>query len=181
MCGQPSWSCGPETAASFLCDAPVSGFYYQLYRQTAAGFQPVQTTVQSTGDPSSVGETEFGYIPSPSETSLTYRVCKMYQTSPGTPKVCGQPILVPGTTLDKCVCHPTTCGTQLACNRAISDGCGGTLQCGACTNGIDCNNGNCCPPGQEPDGTGGCVCAPPHPCRRGTDWDPNLCVCAPPR
>jgi hypothetical protein len=77
------------------------------------------------------------------------------------------------------ICEPiTSCYLSQACNTTINDGCA-QVQCGACTNGYSCNaSHNCCPAGQEPDGTGGCVCAPPRPCRPGTSWDANLCVCS---
>jgi hypothetical protein len=79
------------------------------------------------------------------------------------------------------ICEPiTSCALSLSCNTTINDGCN-TVQCGACTNGNACNAAhNCCPSGQEPDGTGGCECAPHRLCPKGTDWDPNLCYCARP-
>jgi hypothetical protein len=90
---------------------------------------------------------------------------------------CTGTLTVTGTSLS-CACRPTTCATQMACNTTIPDGCGGTLNCGGCSGGAACNAGSCCPSGQQPDGQGGCVCAPHRPCPRGTSWDENLCYCS---
>jgi hypothetical protein len=75
-------------------------------------------------------------------------------------------------------CEPiTSCYYKQACNTTINDGCN-VIQCGACAGGATCNaNHNCCPSGMEPDGTGGCECAPARPCGHGSDWDPSTCRC----
>jgi hypothetical protein len=76
-------------------------------------------------------------------------------------------------------CTPAySCSQLMTCNKSISDGCGGTIACGACSGGAACNAGSCCPVGQMGDGTGGCICAPHHPCRVGTSWDPVDCFCS---
>jgi hypothetical protein len=74
-------------------------------------------------------------------------------------------------------CEPiTSCYLSQACNTTINDGCY-NIQCGACAGGATCNaNHDCCPAGQEPDGTGGCECAPHRPCVGGS-WDPSQCLC----
>jgi hypothetical protein len=73
-------------------------------------------------------------------------------------------------------CTPTTCAAQGKNCGAISDGCGGTLQCGSCTSPKTCGGGNPGTPGvcgctkatcaadqcgQPPDGCGGTLtCIP---------------------
>ncbi|HZH78784.1 MAG TPA: hypothetical protein VEY88_22335, partial [Archangium sp.] len=44
-------------------------------------------------------------------------------------------------------CTPVTCSSQGAQCGAISDGCGGTLQCGTCGSGYTCSSANACVPG----------------------------------
>jgi hypothetical protein len=43
-------------------------------------------------------------------------------------------------------CTPVTCASQGAQCGGISDGCGGTLQCGTCGSGYTCGNSNTCVP-----------------------------------
>jgi hypothetical protein len=99
---------------------------------------------------------------------VTLRVC--VQDKFGTR--CGAPFMTYGSVM--CGCEATTCGAGGLCNTQISDGCGDTLECGACTNGQTCNSLNfCCPEGQMYAGDGRCVCAPPAPC----SWNWDLCMC----
>ncbi|WNG57116.1 hypothetical protein F0U59_21860 [Archangium gephyra] len=53
---------------------------------------------------------------------------------------------VPYATMDlfSYACVPLTCSTAGAQCGALSDGCGGTLQCGTCTAGYTCNSSNQC-------------------------------------
>jgi hypothetical protein len=43
-------------------------------------------------------------------------------------------------------CTPKTCASQGAACGGLSDGCGGTLNCGTCANGGTCTNNTCGPP-----------------------------------
>ncbi|MBN1607180.1 MAG: hypothetical protein JW940_11145, partial [Polyangiaceae bacterium] len=47
---------------------------------------------------------------------------------------------------NSCVCVPATCAELGACNISIGDGCGGNLECGACSGARQCTNGQCCTP-----------------------------------
>jgi hypothetical protein len=78
-------------------------------------------------------------------------------------------------------CVPFTCADFQACNTVTSNGCGGTVTCGDCPTGQTCTPAyqSCCPPKTEPDGWGGCVCAPPHRCPRHYYWDTGVCMCEP--
>jgi hypothetical protein len=40
-------------------------------------------------------------------------------------------------------CNPTTCGAQNVQCGAASNGCGGVLDCGACSPGFLCRQGTC--------------------------------------
>jgi hypothetical protein len=45
-----------------------------------------------------------------------------------------------------CTCTPTTCAAQGATCGSLSDGCGGTLNCGTCSSGQTCTNNACVAP-----------------------------------
>jgi hypothetical protein len=98
--------------------------------------------------------------------------------------------------VDVTSCVPATCSGADACNTSISDGCGGTLSCGACTgSGQSCFQNKCCV--HEPasvvcsaqgacgilsDGCGGTVdcgaCPGPLKCPRGEgDCGGYCCRC----
>jgi hypothetical protein len=72
------------------------------------------------------------------------------------------------------VCTPRTCATAGAQCGTIQDGCGGTLSCGNCSPGNECDNNQCvCVPnqvscdnqcGNVPDGCGGVVHCPKCGC-----------------
>jgi hypothetical protein len=140
-----------------------------LERQINGQFQIVQTqVVQTPGFGATFDDTKGP------PTDRVYRVC--VADSFGTR--CGAPFKNLGT--PSCVCEPLDCEVLLACNALVDDGCGGLLPCGDCRGGATCNvrTHSCCPVGQESDGTGGCVCAPTHPCGFPKYWDPSLCMCA---
>jgi len=89
------------------------------------------------------------------------------------------------------VCIPTTCTVQGISCGTLPDGCGGTLQCGACISPQQCVNGQCCSPrttcpaaqncGTAADGCGGTLlcgtCSAPQTC--GGGGTPNQCGCTP--
>jgi hypothetical protein len=174
-----AWLCdGTTTNASFTCAPAPSWTHFQLLRNQAPnGFSTVTTTITPGGvlgqGSNQVSISELGYIPSASETTLQYEVCFVDNTT--NQFQCSAPIVLTGTS-NHCTCMPTTCPIQMACNRSIPDGCGGTLNCGACGGGASCNAGSCCPVGSTPDGQGGCVCTPRR-CRIGTSWDASQCAC----
>jgi len=108
------------------------------------------------------------------QTVLTYRVCV---EDPDGPDRCGDAF--PAMGAPECGCEPMSCKLETACNIKLDDGCGHTLECGACPNGTPCNpeNNSCCPMGFMSDDFGGCVCAPPpQGCRHG-EWDTQDCSC----
>ncbi len=140
-----------------------------LERQVLSQFEVVQTQA--------VGEPGFGttfYDTGGPPVQLTYRVCVV--DSYGTR--CGMPFTTAGPV--NCACEPLTCAYFLACNTQLEDGCGHTITCGDCTNGVACNpdNDTCCPPGFMGDGDGICVCAPP-PGEKCGDWNVLDCKCEP--
>lgn len=114
---------------------------------------------------------------------ITYRVCSVEND---TTALCGEPFTTDGPV--GCACEPTSCYLQSACNTTIDDQCGGTIDCGACANGVACNpeNDTCCPQGFMSNGWGACVCAPPVYYINGVnkgcsiwDWNTTLCICQP--
>lgn len=108
---------------------------------------------------------------------LTYRVCAVDKSGIAQ---CGAPFTTQGPS--SCACEPTSCWLQTACLTKIDDQCGGTIDCGACPNGISCNMANhtCCPMGFMSDGWGKCVCAPPSPKACSIwDWNTTTCTCDP--
>jgi hypothetical protein len=175
------WTCdGTTTVASFSCSPAPMGTHFALkrYQAAIADYGVVPTTVASNGvlgQGSNVAwVSERGYIPAPSETTLSYEVCLVDNYT--NHFTCAAPIVLSGTS-NHCTCTPTTCAIQMACNSTIPDGCGGTLSCGACGDGTACSAvGTCCKSGTTPDGQGGCVCAPRR-CPRGTSWDASECAC----
>jgi hypothetical protein len=138
-----------------------------LERQIGAQFQVVQ--VQVVEEPGF--GTTFDDMTGP-PAYLTYRVCV---SIPGQGIQCGTPFVTYGAV--SCACEPLTCYQIQSCMWVQEDGCGNALSCDECTGGATCNTSNhsCCPVGTQPDGTGGCECAPVVPCHGY--WDPNLCLC----
>jgi hypothetical protein len=140
------WTCtganGATTDANFTCPTEPVGAHYQLTRYDATnGFVDVPTRVTYTGGSLSAGPTaldELGYQPSSTETSLLYQVC-LVRTSDGA-RTCGRPITVSETAA--CTCIPSTCEDTHACNTTVPDGCGGTISCGGCSDGV-CNANQC--------------------------------------
>lgn len=60
-----------------------------------------------------------------------------------------------GVAVDAGVCFPTSCTARGAVCGSLSDGCGGTLNCGACGNGASCQQNACvCSGGAEQCGDG---------------------------
>ena len=164
---------GPvKGAATIHCDPePIKGpWNLLLERQTLTGFEVVQ--MQAVQEPG-FGATFYDTMSPPVE--LTYRVCvsDMYGTR------CGDPFHTFGPV--DCACEPFTCDLVWACDITIGNGCGGTLHCGGCTGGMPCNTKthSCCPPGEESDGIGGCVCAPSKPCPPAFYWNVVYCDCEP--
>ena len=103
---------------------------------------------------------------------LTYRVCVVDEL--GTR--CGDPFVTTGP--PDCVCKRLSCVEVHLCNTTFENGCGGQVNCGACSDGTPCNeHSSCCPPGMGSDGVGTCECAPPRPCPRGSEWDVGQCKC----
>ncbi len=140
-----------------------------LERLIGANYQLVQKQV--------VQEPGFGatfYDRSGPSTQRTYRVCVV--ENDGT-AMCGSSFLTAPPPY--CPCEPTSCYLQEACNTTIDNQCGGTLSCGACSNGASCNpaTGSCCATGFIGDGWGACVCAQLHPCPPGDYWNTNDCTC----
>lgn len=65
---------------------------------------------------------------------------------PITACVSGDGCCAPGCTVDNdddCTCEPKSCADVGAVCGTIDDGCGGTVQCGACGDGKTCNQGQC--------------------------------------
>lgn len=143
-----------------------------LQRLSGASWRTLQTQV--------VQEPGFGatfYDSSGPPTVLTYRVCAVANS---TTALCGNAFTTQGP--PDCACLPTTCALNTACNTDIDNLCGSVDMCGACTNGMACNELNtCCPPGFMSDGNGGCVCAPPPPVMgKGCPswmWNTSTCRC----
>jgi hypothetical protein len=85
-------------------------------------------------------------------------------------------------------CMPLGCDEIEACGVAVSDGCGGVVNCG-CDRGATCYHGECCTPldcsswvgpgcGLLDDGCGGsvsCGCAPGQTCNGGTCCNASAC------
>jgi hypothetical protein len=157
--------------AVILCQPePYAGpWTLLLERLVGTTYQLVQRQV--------VQEPGFGasfYDRSGSTTPHTYRVCLVENDT----ATCGSSFLSAATPY--CPCEPTSCYLQVACNTTIDDQCGGTLNCGACSNGASCNpeNGTCCATGFMGDGWGNCVCAPPPAgCLFGGYWNTTDCLC----
>jgi hypothetical protein len=158
-------------ASIIQCDGVyfVGPWTLLLERLIGSQFEVIQ--VQQIEEPG-FGATFDDMTGPPAE--LTYRVCTVDKQQ-GTK--CGASFTTFGPV--DCACEPLTCHELQSCFTLIDDGCGGKLHCGACSNGAPCNpsNDSCCPVGQEPDGTGGCQCAPPSPCHGTKYWDPNVCAC----
>ncbi len=139
-----------------------------LERLIAGNFQVVQRQV--------VQEPGFGwtfYDTSGPPAELTYQVCVVVDSMTSE---CGQPFKTGGPS--NCACEPTTCELQKQCMVKLDDQCGGTIDCGTCSNGMQCDpmTHSCCPPGFMGDGWGGCVCAP-----KGCPlcaWDTTTCSCS---
>jgi hypothetical protein len=158
-------------AAVVKCDPVyfVGPWTLLLQRSVGNQFQTVLTKVVE--EPGFGAELDDASGP---PVELTYRVCVLDDMG----QRCGQPFQTSGP--PDCKCIPTTCALIQTCNTLAEDGCGGQIFCKECTNGAACNphNFTCCPDGQEPDGTGGCQCAPPFPgCHGGLYWDPSECTC----
>ena len=69
-------------------------------------------------------------------------------------------------------CLPrTTCPAPNLCGP-VSDGCGGSVDCGACASGV-CSVGYCCPSGSSYN-NGTCQ---PNTCASGTEYCPDLGIC----
>jgi hypothetical protein len=157
-------------AASIVCDPePIKGpWNLLLERKILNQFQVVQ--VQAVEEPG-FGAKFLDTSGPPAE--LTYRVC----VTDGYGERCSDPFQTYGAV--DCVCLPSTCGVLVACDVSTNNGCGGTLVCGDCSDGTPCNpkNNSCCPSGEDSDGAGGCVCAPPKPCHGGTYWNTTTCSC----
>lgn len=139
------WTCsGAQTDAVLQCPPLPAHSHYQLLRKTSTGMLPVVTTVPLAGvlgrnpnDPIDVHE--LGYAPTALEVSLTYEVCVVDEWT--NTSVCGATTIA--TNNNACgACVPaTSCGTT--CGTTISDGCGGTITCGACADGSACVSGVC--------------------------------------
>jgi hypothetical protein len=163
---QNTWS-----GASIINCAPVyyvGAWTLLLERQVGTAWITDQVQV--------VQEPGFGYqfsdmTGAPQE--LTYRVCVV--DSYGTR--CGDPFMTYGPV--DCQCIPSTCDQLQLCNITVDNGCGHNLVCGACDNAAPCDTtyDSCCPAGEYGDGHGGCVCAPPKPCRGKSYWDTTVCGC----
>ncbi len=138
-----------------------------LERKINGNFTPVQVKV--------VQEPGFGvtlYDPTGQPALQTYRVC----VDDDWGVRCGNAFTTQGP--PNCLCNAFDCNALQACNSTVDNGCGGTITCGACAGGTPClpPYNSCCPPNFMPDGTGGCVCAPPAICHGY--WDPSTCDCA---
>jgi hypothetical protein len=164
---------GPVKGSAVIhCDPePIKGPWNLLLEtQVITGWKNLQ--------PQSVQEPGFGatfYDTSSPPAEITYRVCvtDMYGTR------CSDPFQTYGPV--DCKCEPLTCDLLWACDISLNDGCGGILHCGPCYGGMACNTKthSCCPQGEESDGIGGCVCAPPKPCPPGFYWNVVSCSCEP--
>jgi hypothetical protein len=140
-----------------------------LERLSGTTYQPVAKQV--------VQEPGFGatfYDKGGPSTQRTYRVCVIEKDGTA---MCGSSFVTAPP--PNCPCEPTSCYLQEACNTTIDDQCGGTLHCGACSNGASCNSesGSCCATGFVGDGWGGCVCAQRYPCLAGDYWNTTDCIC----
>lgn len=168
-----------STGASVIQCQPeeyVGPWTLVLERRIGANWQKVQTQV--------VEEPGFGatfYDTSGPPTLLTYRVCALANSATA---LCGASFTTQPPA--HCGCEPTTCWLNTACNTEIDNQCGGLDACGACANGMPCNEYHtCCPPGDWSDGWGGCECAPTDVIVNGVDkgmcpvwnWDPIDCSC----
>lgn len=170
QCLPPDAGAGAYTGAAVIKCQPEE---YQgpwtlvLERLSGANWRMVQTQV--------VQEPGFGatfYDTSGPPTVSTYRVCAIADNATA---LCDTPFSTQGP--PNCLCEPTTCYLNTACDIVIDNQCGGTETCGACANGMPCNEWNtCCPPGFYSDLWGHCVCAPIGRCP-WWDWDPNDCSC----
>jgi hypothetical protein len=161
-------------AVTVTCDPVdfVGPWDLLLERLVTTDYRVVQTQVVDTPG---FGAT-FNDTSAPPVAKLTYRVCTI--DDDGTR--CGTPFVTLSAPI--CAkCAPFTCDNLKACNTTVSNGCGGTNECGACPNGAAClaRYQSCCPVGFEPDGNGGCECAPPRPCPRRYYWEAAWCKCAP--
>lgn len=157
-------------AAVIHCDGVyfVGPWTLVLERSVGNDFHVVQ--VQAVQEPG-FGATFDDMTGPPVE--LTYRVC----VADAQGVRCGAPFNTYGPV--DCKCRPETCDILRTCHMKVDDGCGGVIECGACSNGVPCNthNNSCCPVGEEGDGNGGCECAPLKPCAGSQFWDPNDCEC----
>jgi hypothetical protein len=161
-------------AVAITCDPEqVKGpWTLVLERQVLTDWRVVQ--VQNVDEPG-FGAT-FNDTKAPKVAHLVYRVC--VEDDYG--ERCGaqfETISAPS-----CAgCSPFSCIDFRACNTEISNGCGDYITCGPCPNGGTCSAryASCCPAGTEPDGFGGCECAPPHPCPRRYYWEAAHCRCEP--
>ena len=138
-----------------------------LERKVGTTFQLVQKqVVQEPGFGATFDDT------SAPPAQVTYEVCVQVDS---TTAQCAASFTTMGP--PNCGCEPTDCNSQTACNVTLDDGCGGTVTCGACANGMACNSyQTCCPPGQYSNGYATCVCAPPPGCPWYL-WDTGTCRC----
>jgi hypothetical protein len=113
-------------------------------------------SVWHTAMEQSLDEPGFGFVfqdANAPNAILDYRVCVVDELG----KRCGDPFET--TSPPDCGCIPYTCAQLAACGPGIKNGCGALMDCGACTNGVECDprSRSCCPPGKDSDGWGECV------------------------
>jgi hypothetical protein len=179
MCMAPDAGIVRTGAAVITCQPEeyVGPWNLVLERLIGTNWQMVQMQV--------VEEPGFGatfYDSSGPPTVLTYRVCALANS---TTALCGASFTTQGP--PNCRCEATTCWLNTACDTEIDNQCGGFDPCGACANGMLCNEYHtCCPPGFWSDGWGGCECAPKdivigdsgvHKMCPVWEWDPKDCLC----
>jgi hypothetical protein len=158
-------------AAIIKCDGPQfqGPWVLSLQRQIVNAWRVVQVVaIDKPGFGVEFDDTKAPY------SQLVYRVCVIDDLG----ERCADPIdVMPA---PNCGCVPLTCDEIQACNVTTRNGCGDRMACGDCKNGNACDplRHTCCPMGLEPDGTGGCVCAPNVACYPPKAWDPSCCCCA---
>lgn len=156
------WTCTGSNAqvtdAAFTCPTQPLGSHYQLTRFVPAtqSWVDAPTTIYLTGGSLSNGPTgvhELGFLPTSSDNALLYDVC-LVRDSDGARSCDSQLQVLQGTT-NHCACVPNTCASTNACGTSVSDGCGGTISCGACADGSSCVANKCQGAGGGGGGGGG--------------------------
>lgn len=151
--GQTQCAPTPGQAETLITCSPISqvgGWTVDLQRLESGSWTTVQTA--EALEPGSGLTLTDTYPNSQPQALLTYRVCSVGST--GGPQ-CGNTFTV---NESSCACEPFTCGNG-ACGT-MSDGCGGTIDCGGCAAGLVCGRNLCCPSGEEMcPATGTCLTA----------------------